>query len=267
MEIRRISDELYHHGIKGQEWGVKHGPPYPLGYSQLVKAGYLNDKQKRQLNKLTNKNGDYVIKKGTEFSRVTTNKNESDKGSKYMSFLDDDKNTYRYDFSHNLDGNIYEDIYKSKKDILVASHERTISTVLDKIGNKKVSDIMSEKDLTWEKKTTSGYLAKDAFNKVKDKTLKDFYKDIETPNSPGKDLIQEKENRDLANNYVRIGSRILNKTLYEKTEVREATISELKKQGYNAMVDIEDAFGYSTLPLITFDDDLKKVKQKVLYEK
>ena len=24
------SDELYHHGIKGQEWGVRNGPPYPL---------------------------------------------------------------------------------------------------------------------------------------------------------------------------------------------------------------------------------------------
>lgn len=22
--------ELYHHGIKGQRWGVRHGPPYPL---------------------------------------------------------------------------------------------------------------------------------------------------------------------------------------------------------------------------------------------
>lgn len=24
------SNELYHHGITGQEWGVRHGPPYPL---------------------------------------------------------------------------------------------------------------------------------------------------------------------------------------------------------------------------------------------
>ncbi|MCI8992270.1 MAG: hypothetical protein HFG80_06010 [Eubacterium sp.] len=23
-------DELFHHGIKGQKWGVRHGPPYPL---------------------------------------------------------------------------------------------------------------------------------------------------------------------------------------------------------------------------------------------
>ena len=22
--------ELYHHGIKGQKWGIRNGPPYPL---------------------------------------------------------------------------------------------------------------------------------------------------------------------------------------------------------------------------------------------
>ena len=29
-EIERRENELYHHGIQGQKWGVKHGPPYPL---------------------------------------------------------------------------------------------------------------------------------------------------------------------------------------------------------------------------------------------
>lgn len=24
------SDDLYHHGIKGQKWGVRRGPPYPI---------------------------------------------------------------------------------------------------------------------------------------------------------------------------------------------------------------------------------------------
>ena len=34
MVVRRISnDELYHHGVKGQSWGVKNGPPYPLDSS------------------------------------------------------------------------------------------------------------------------------------------------------------------------------------------------------------------------------------------
>ena len=27
------TDELYHHGIKGQKWGVRNGPPYPLDHN------------------------------------------------------------------------------------------------------------------------------------------------------------------------------------------------------------------------------------------
>jgi len=29
--MNNYQQELYHHGIKGQEWGVRNGPPYPLG--------------------------------------------------------------------------------------------------------------------------------------------------------------------------------------------------------------------------------------------
>ena len=39
--------ELYHHGIKGQKWGVRNGPPYPLGSgkgsSRSAKEKRLND--------------------------------------------------------------------------------------------------------------------------------------------------------------------------------------------------------------------------------
>ena len=35
---------LAHHGIKGQKWGVKNGPPYPLdAKGQLKKVKSLND--------------------------------------------------------------------------------------------------------------------------------------------------------------------------------------------------------------------------------
>ena len=30
-DIRKNKNTLMHHGIDGQKWGVKHGPPYPLG--------------------------------------------------------------------------------------------------------------------------------------------------------------------------------------------------------------------------------------------
>ena len=45
--------ELYHHGIKGQKWGVRNGPPYPLYYNgQLGRAEQLTS---QTLNKYKNK--------------------------------------------------------------------------------------------------------------------------------------------------------------------------------------------------------------------
>jgi len=44
------SDELYHHGIKGQKWGHMNGPPYPLGASDHSasekKAGWRSSLKK-----------------------------------------------------------------------------------------------------------------------------------------------------------------------------------------------------------------------------
>lgn len=33
-----MMDVLYHHGIKGQRWGVRQGPPYPLSPSDHTAA-------------------------------------------------------------------------------------------------------------------------------------------------------------------------------------------------------------------------------------
>lgn len=53
MIVRRISnDELYHHGVKGQQWGVQNGPPYPLNATgrALVKQQRLMKKQEKAIN-------------------------------------------------------------------------------------------------------------------------------------------------------------------------------------------------------------------------
>ena len=39
-------DELYHHGIRGQKWGVKNGPPYPIKESKVSERIY-GDANKR----------------------------------------------------------------------------------------------------------------------------------------------------------------------------------------------------------------------------
>lgn len=35
--------ELYHHGIQGQKWGVRNGPPYPLDKGRKQKVTKVNN--------------------------------------------------------------------------------------------------------------------------------------------------------------------------------------------------------------------------------
>lgn len=61
----RVMSELKHHGILNQKWGVKNGPPYPLGggdYSQSERAAIK--KQREKGNSIYNKKHfDEVLKK------------------------------------------------------------------------------------------------------------------------------------------------------------------------------------------------------------
>lgn len=55
MEVRRMPSsmsELYHHGIKGQEWGDRNGPPYPLDSNASVQA---KKKKKSLITRIKNK--------------------------------------------------------------------------------------------------------------------------------------------------------------------------------------------------------------------
>lgn len=39
------NSQLYHHGIKGQKWGVRNGPPYPLNHTNSSKSSGANEKK------------------------------------------------------------------------------------------------------------------------------------------------------------------------------------------------------------------------------
>lgn len=68
---------LEHHGIKGQKWGVKNGPPYPLG------AGDHNARERKANWKSSLGSGDEVKKK-----KVTAKKAEIHKNKKAGGMLD-----------------------------------------------------------------------------------------------------------------------------------------------------------------------------------
>lgn len=57
--------ELYHHGIAGQRWGKRNGPPYPLN-SSTKSSSELKAKTKKTLSGMSER----VEKKKTEMSKV-----------------------------------------------------------------------------------------------------------------------------------------------------------------------------------------------------
>jgi hypothetical protein len=65
-------NELYHHGIKGQSWGVKNGPPYPLdkAVSRAIK------KETRAVNKET-KRSDKEFERASYWNNLYSQKFES----------------------------------------------------------------------------------------------------------------------------------------------------------------------------------------------
>ena len=63
---------LIHHGVKGQQWGVKHGPPYPI-----------------------QKGAGVTIKMGAKFSRLSQYDESTSKGHAYVTYLQSDKEHYK----------------------------------------------------------------------------------------------------------------------------------------------------------------------------
>lgn len=64
-------DELYHHGIAGQKWGVRHGPPYPVARSSDGRAKAIVSTNKRQMTKGTRKAYSGVKITKNEESRIS----------------------------------------------------------------------------------------------------------------------------------------------------------------------------------------------------
>lgn len=62
-------DELYHHGILGQKWGKRNGPPYPLKTSDHS----ASEKKARWQNSLNNSENKEVSK-DSKFKRFINSK-------------------------------------------------------------------------------------------------------------------------------------------------------------------------------------------------
>lgn len=335
MEVRRFkSNELQHHGIKGQKWGVrryqnKDGSLTAEGYLHYgyatkdeitdittgkkksmyrvtdkgiglyIHNGKLTDEGKKYLN---NKHGyseevagirdrdliikdlekkttiktdetgkvDPYIKKGVELERITSTQEPVDQRRKYMTLTELDKQTYRehWDyFAKNTKDPLVE-TYITNKDLKIASGKETVDTVIKLIGNKKVNSITKNSKtvnrLSPElQKYYNNMKVKDALN-----TIYDMPNTKPSGNKVQKDIQKQVVAKSIQAGKI-YGRSIIYQTVFKDYKTQTKIIKDLEKKGYNAMVDIEDAGGFSRYPLIIFNpkENVTKKKTEHLFKK
>lgn len=276
--IIRDEDDLTHHGILGQKWGKRNGPPYPLGggdYSTTEQKAI--GKARKNKNSIYNKKHfDTVLKKdSTTLTTLSYDKNRT-------------KNTDMFYASHTkLDNHQYDALFNRKAVI------DGTETYKFKINNKIASDMKvasedsgakaflklysQDRDfynfVTDENRMASHFVqdkykfkgyreAKKALDKLQDPNYKPTDKDIQTiyrmfnyvlPSDAGGN---QRNAKDVKNQ-------------------RKKFFDALKKDGYGAVLDTNDAIygGFKTTsPVIVFDmkqvipDSVKntKISDKVI---
>lgn len=139
-------DELYHHGVKGQKWGVRR---YQNPDGTLTAAGKKHRSEPKRYKVNNNiggkfyykeiKNGkmlsrnpkDYVLVKGSDFFRYTKTPNEVFKDRLYVSM---DAGEYLNDYFADSLSTKYVS-YTNDKDLLIAGR-KSVNNILKKIGEK-----------------------------------------------------------------------------------------------------------------------------------
>ena len=157
MEVRKLkNNELTHHGIKGQKWGIRNGPPYPIEDTTLKKGTKLNtvtmgrrDKPE-SIFKLNSEN--YLKIKGYKKEWTYTYNNDYDqkvyKGpfAKYLVFYKGAQYIYEHEFEVVKDLKMptkkqrideFIEVYKNNEDV-VKNELKNIQQICinQKIGNK-----------------------------------------------------------------------------------------------------------------------------------
>lgn len=105
-------EEIKHHGILGQKWGVKNGPPYPLGGGDYTAREKNQIRlQKRLGNPVYNKRHfDSVLTKKDTLSTLSYDKDRTkDTDMFYAAYKPLDKHTYNVLFNRKISSPVYDE--------------------------------------------------------------------------------------------------------------------------------------------------------------
>lgn len=269
------SNELYHHGIKGQRWGIRRfqnsdGSLTPAGKKRYTSSASINranksiDTMDRVRLGLTSER---IIPANTKMYRVSVNKDETPESgrSTYVTYVQSDRNLYRGGWVRQMGQSpkAYETTYKLAKAIKIPSREDVENEIHDILKDPDIRRETFEKAIDF-KFPKGSY--KRAYNilHVLDKNEFNSREDV---------IASEKEwNTIKVNNLL---SRYENMTPSEAAYITQTSfgltptvknelINRLSARGYNAIVDeasVGGRYSYSKEgvdPLIIFDSSVLK---------
>lgn len=260
-------NELYHHGIKGQKWGERNGPPYPLKGGSYSSSTKKKKYRKHLRNDANNKRHfDRTIKTGEDLSTLSYDRDRTKKAKMfYASYDKTDKEHYKSEFNKKIDQPVYD---KDGNEIGSAKFYKY------QITNKAIKDI----------KVASEDSGADAFKKLY-KESRDFYNFVTDSNRLealfDKSKLKFKGYREalnalegIRNKGAEVDESDLNKVYRlfnyvlpndgggDSRKAKDVAVQrarlfkELKSEGYGALLDTNDALygGYkANSPVIVFD--------------
>ena len=288
MSLYRIANEDYleHHGILGQKWGKRNGPPYPLtgGKYSKVELAKINNARRVFKNSIySKKHFDKVLKAGkTTLSTVSFNADRTKKGLTDMFYAAHtvfDKAQYNMLFNSPIkttitdnDGNKIKDRYmfkfridnKLSQDVKVASEDSAAKTFVNMYHNdrdfynfitdkNRLRKYMPEKQYGYkgyeEAKNALNNIARNKGKHVSENDLRKVYRlfNYVIPYDGSQNNNDQRGAHDVA-------------------VQRNKFFNALKKDGYGALLDTNDSI-YNKLhansAVIVFDMD-KVIEDKVV---
>lgn len=288
--------ELYHHGVKGQKWGVRRyqyadGIYTPAGrkrYGNTNTVEQVTSVMSMRVTEITNRARtqvtgrqyvDTCLSKGTTFARIQTSK-EFENFAFYATYKKQDMDKYLGLFGKNLTTRAEGEARRAEKKSNASGDEADIATAKElrnRADNMKVYQLKLE--ATRKLKVPSDENASDiTANLLKDKKFKE---NVEASIADSK----EKMRRPTQQILFKQAQNALNKNLSSLTSSEKVSIykafnlslvnhnpqevaaqdrfyKELKKKGYNALLDYNDK-DYSSYhakrPMIVFDTDSVKL--------
>ena len=270
-------NELYHHGILGQHWGVrryqnKDGTLTEEGQKHWNNLHRTNRKITSKTNILTGETG--VIKKGTQILRITKSENETIDDKRKYAVLKDEKNdlgNYQ-DLRADSYDPTYIDSYRVTRDLKVATAEKVINDLLEEHGNDRVSKYVSTPLFA---KSETDKIIKD-LSKVR---MKDLYKDLDqyantnsqknlnlyTKHAMNLDGYKSNDAEALMLARALTGQQALKEFASRHFDMKEKVFDRYRSQGYDAVADIMDiSQGFAKQPIVFLNpkDQLERTEHK-----